>query len=197
MQITNKMTMCNHFCFTLKNVTDNKRGKCINYQPKLLKINLHANWFNVTINKWLTEDYKKLCKSELDYLKYKRCNLLDLIEWKQTHPFWAKETNNGLLQQYNNLYSEIYELGRKEISVSKNIISTQNKTCISLFQKRGNNLFVTSRSCDLSLGFLADLFTISEIAKQIGCTYLFWLINVPHIYYNNYEKHIDYFCNKK
>lgn len=121
------------------------------------------------------------CKAEKEiYQSYYYENALtDLLN----HKFWKKETNPDLGKAYLDLMN--YALCLKGSKKSRNNITTHNQTCISYFQEICGDLVVVSRSCDFSLGFLADLYLICAVAQQNDCSTITWLHANLHTYLNN------------
>lgn len=125
------------------------------------------------------DNYRKLCK----------------------HQFWEKE-DKWLLCQYLKLYSNFHKKIINSQIGSKNIISTNEKTCITTMQLVYNvngskELIVYQRSCDLSLGYLADLITLRLFMKEYAIDQLYWYIGIPHVYVNNLENTIKQFTELK
>lgn len=174
-------------------ITKNKRGECYNYE----KIRLTDEILN-TCEKLVSERIKQLSSKEFDFL-INQHSKHDFYEFKNSHPWWKKEDDN-LLLKYNELYSTfMFQLLTEKIT-SKNIISANNDTCITLFSltQQTNNTVVfeiIQRSCDLSLGFLADSQSINYWRNIIKRKYrdfdvkTVWTILKPHVYVNNFEKH--------
>lgn len=118
---------------------------------------------------------KKLCEEELDLFLKKDVTKLS------EHPFWKGESIN-LLLNYMDLYNSFFEKYEKSEKTSKNIITLNDTTCITALQYCANQLLVYQRSCDLSLGYLADAITLTLIAEKLNCEVICWFIGVPHIY---------------
>lgn len=187
-----KITMYDQFTFIEKGISANKRGEVVNYKPVTFEITEFSNIKN-KIKKMYNDSFFENVLDELKFLCKKRSEH-DLWLFFAEHPFWKKESDFNLLKKYNKLY---YQFFNKNNGIfSKNNISIQNDTCISSLMYHGAALMIMQRSCDLSLGFSADLLTIILIAEQKGLTTIYWTINVPHIYINNYKAHINMFENK-
>ena len=67
---------------------------------------------------------------------------------------------------------------------------------MTFLQRHNQTLFCISRTCDISLGFLADLRTLYLIAKKYNLKYNEWTITTPHIYTNNIKKTKKQFFRK-
>lgn len=128
-------------------------------------------------------------------------NSLSNYEKLSKHPFWEKE-DKQLLCAYMDLYSTFHKKIKNNEPGSKNIISTNEKTCITTMQliyhwNNTKDLIVYQRSCDLSLGYLADLITLRIFMREYGIKRLYWYIGVPHVYTNNLENTIKQFTEYK
>ena len=66
-----------------------------------------------------------------------------------------------LLNYIKNLKNEKFQ-----IFSSRNIVSISSESSITFLQRHNQKLFCISRTCDISLGFLADLRTLYLIAKK-------------------------------
>lgn len=186
-----KITMYEQFTFIEKGISTNKRGEVVNYKPATFEITEFNNIKN-KIKKIYGDTYFKNVLSELYFLCKKRSEH-DLWLFFAEHPFWKKESDFNLLKKYNKLYYQFFN--KKNNYFSKNNISIQVDTCISSLMYHGSMLMVMQRSCDLSLGFSADLLTLILIAEKKGLSTIYWTINVPHVYINNYAAHISMFEN--
>lgn len=184
----------NEIEFYYKNQTSNKRGQTINYLTKTFCGKSYIEVLNTALNK-TDSKYLQLCKAEWDTLKNPDLSVEELVEFYKTHPFWKKETFT-LLHNYWQLYSGFTKACRRaESTDSKNIISTNNMTCITSLHRVGNKLYVYQRSCDISLGLFADAITIKFIMDELNVKDVLWTIAVPHIYVNNYEQTVKYFAD--
>lgn len=188
-------TKWNEITLIRKNVSENKRGKCINFLP----FSISGNAFDKLIeyaNSKLTDSFKKLVEDEFEFLvkaRHKR-TLAELMEFKENHPFWKKEPDCVLLKEYYNLYNNFAKrFQRAKNKNSKNIFSANEDTCLSTIQFHENTLIVNQRSCDLSCGFLADAWTINLFAKLTNAVDIAWIINVPHVYENNWDETVKYY----
>lgn len=182
--------------FKYKSTTHNKRGDCINYKPLFITNDLFNELFTFA-NEILPKKYIDLIKSEYVFFK----NIVGQTEeakdkFNMEHPFWAKECYY-LFEAYCKLWEMWSWKSKNSSKNSKNIFACNDLTCISSIQQHGRTLIVTSRSCDLSLGFLADCYTIMLLAQDNNINDINWLIQCPHIYYNNYKKTLEYFSNPK
>lgn len=186
-----KITMYEQFTFIEKGISTNKCNEVVNYKPATFEITEFNNIKN-KIKKIYGDTYFKNVLSELYFLCKKRSEH-DLWLFFTEHPFWKKESDFNLLKKYNKLYYQFFN--KNNGTFSKNNISIQNGTCISSLMYHGAALMVMQRSCDLSLGFSADLLTLILIAEKKGLSTIYWTINVPHVYINNYAAHINMFEN--
>lgn len=125
------------------------------------------------------------CKAEKEiYESYFYPNsTIDLLD----HKFWKKETNPTLAENYQSLMHSAFILN-KHSKKSRNNIATNNYTCISYFQEICGDLVVVSRSCDFSLGFLADLYLICAVAQANECSTITWVHSNLHTYLNNADE---------
>ena len=110
----------------------------------------------------------------------KACRILE------NHKFWKKENSYSLILSYLDLMASAIRLRKKD--GSRNSLALNKETCISYFQEINGVLVVVSRSCDFSLGFLADMYLISEIAKMNNCNSISWTHANLHTYKNNFFK---------
>lgn len=194
---------------------NNKRGTTYNYN--ILNID-KAKIYAIIEELKNTKMYENAV-TEFNFLIKKR-TLKELEEFKNIHPWWVKE-DIKMLKEYNKFYSDFNKAFYKNSKDSKNIISTNNKTCLTMLQFNTTkeyknlglnnivNIFegcfnVVQRSCDLSLGFLADLITIYLWTEHIFMLYqnlikikINWQILMPHIYKNNYNIHLEDWENWK
>lgn len=138
---------------------------------------------------------KELCKKEYDL--FKEGNLIEL----KKHPFWEKDTME-LLEAYSRLYTNFHKKIKDSKVGSKNVFTCQEETCISslqlVYDEEGNKeLVVFQRSCDLSLGYLADAITLGLFMDEYTINKLCWIIGCPHVYTNNLENTVKQFNEKK
>lgn len=110
------------------------------------------------------------------------------------HKFWKKENNKDLAIGYMTLMKDAFDLSFKKNS--RNNVATNDKTCISYIQEICGNLVVVSRSCDFSLGFLADLYLIYNIARENNCSTITWTHANLHVYDNNITKSYEQYTTK-
>lgn len=112
------------------------------------------------------------------------------------HPFW-KGDEIYLLNGYVDLHKNfISKMANSKYSSSRNTCYSNPDTCLTLLQRHNNVLYCFSRSCDISLGYLADLYTLFLYAKKYNLKKIEWMISTPHIYINNLEKTKKMFFEK-
>lgn len=134
------------------------------------------------------ERIEKLCTDELNYILSENPAIYD-------HPFWIKE-DKKLLDAYISLYNNFMNNFNNSKYGSKNIFSCNQNTCISTLQIHGSTLYVFQRSCDLSLGYLADMITLKLLMEKTNCNFLDWKISIPHVYVNNLKQTFNQFKNR-
>lgn len=113
------------------------------------------------------------------------------------HPFWKGE-EEYLLNAYMLLHRNfIYKMEKSKYATSRNTVSAVAETCVSFLQRHNETLYCVSRSCDISLGFLADFLTLKYIMQKYKLKNIHWTITTPHIYVNNKDLTIKQFKTKK
>ena len=113
------------------------------------------------------------------------------------HPFWKGE-EEYLLNNYMLLHRNfIHKMEKSKYVASRNTVSANAETCVSFLQRHNETLYCVSRSCDISLGFLADLLTLRIIMKKYKLKNIHWTITTPHIYVNNKDLTLKQFLTKK
>ena len=113
------------------------------------------------------------------------------------HPFWKGE-EEYLLRNYMKLhFGFIQRMMFSKYKTSRNTVEAVPQTCVSFLQRHNETLYCVSRSCDISLGFLADLLTLKIIMKKYNLKNIHWTITTPHIYVNNKDLTIKQFKTKK
>lgn len=110
------------------------------------------------------------------------------------HKFWKKETDTSLVWSYIYLMADAFNLSEKKNS--RNNVALNKDTCISYIQEICGNLFVVSRSCDFSLGFLADMYSLITLATANDCKKITWTHANLHTYENNIEATHHQYKNK-
>lgn len=160
--------------------SSSKRGPNRYLAPLTLKFNTHEIMDYLLSFEDITT-FLNDCKTEKEiYQDYFYPNsTIDLLN----HKFWKKETDPDLAKNYQSLMHAAFTL--KSRKKSRNNIATNQYTCISYFQEICGDLVVVSRSCDFSLGFLADLYLICAIAQKNDCYTITWLHANLHTYENN------------
>lgn len=186
-------TKWNEIVLIRKSTSENKRGKCFNFLP----FSISGNAFDKLVeyaNEKLSPKFKELVESEFKFLALDRDGKLsDLKQFKSNHPFWKKE-DELLLKSYYELYNNfVKRFNREKNKSSKNIFSVNDETCLSSIQFHEHMLIVNQRSCDMSCGFLADAWTIHLFAKLTNAVDVLWLVNVPHVYENNWDETVKYY----
>lgn len=113
------------------------------------------------------------------------------------HPFWKGE-EEYLLNAYMLLHRNfIYKMEKSRYATSRNTVSAVAETCVSFLQRHNETLYCVSRSCDISLGFLADFLTLKYIMQKYRLKNIHWTITTPHIYVNNKDLTVKQFKTKK
>ena len=155
--------------------------------------------FNMFTVKELEEEFSKWKNTEKFFeLVDKEMELYfnNDIEGLREHPFW-KGDEAYLLDGYVKLHQDfINKMSKSRYKTSRNTCAANADTCMTLLQRHDVTLYATSRSCDISLGYLADLRTLYLYAKKYGLKQIIWTINTPHIYVNNLEGTIEQFKTK-
>ena len=134
------------------------------------------------------ERFKKLVQKEFDLFSWLADDDSNIpYDELRKHPFWAGE-ESYLLDSYINLHKNFQrKMAKSRYSSSRNTVSAEADTCVSYFQRHSITLYCVSRSCDISLGFYADLYTCYLYMKKYDLWELKWYITVPHVYCNNIE----------
>lgn len=145
---------------------------------------------NKEFKKWKnTSNFFQLVDQEIKALE-------DLPNSLYEHPFWKQE-ETYLLDSYIKLHVDFMEkMKNSKYFSSRNTVSTSSESSMTFLQRHNQTLFCISRTCDISLGFLADLRTLYLIAKKYNLKYIEWTITTPHIYTNNIKKTKKQFFRK-
>ena len=160
-----------------------KNFKYFEFTEKGLEAELEK-WMKIEgLNKQVIAEYELFERGDYDRLA--------------EHPFWKGE-EEYLLNAYMLLHRNfIYKMEKSKYATSRNTVSAVAETCVSFLQRHNETLYCVSRSCDISLGFLADLLTLRIIMKKYNLKNIHWTITTPHIYVNNKELTIKQFKTKK
>lgn len=117
-------------------------------------------------------------------------DIVSILDKLREHPFW-KGDEEYLAKDYLLLHIDFMtKMHNSKYSTSRNTCATKSGTCLTLLQRHRKTLYAVSRSCDISLGYLADLYTLYLYMKKYDLQELVWYINTPHVYVNNMEKTI-------
>ena len=160
-----------------------KNFKYFEFTKEGLKKELEK-WYKIEgLNKQVLAEYELFEKNDFEKLS--------------NHPFWKGE-EEYLLRNYMNLHQGfIIRMNNSKYATSRNTVSAVAQTCVSLLQRHNDTLYCVSRSCDISLGFLADLLTLRIIMIKYNLKKINWFITTPHIYVNNKDLTIKQFKTKK
>ena len=143
------------------------------------------------------EKWYKISGLNKQVIKEYELSEINDFEKLSEHPFWKGE-EEYLLRSYMKLhYGFILRMGQSKYKSSRNTVSAVGETCVSFLQRHNETLYCVSRSCDISLGFLADLLTLRIIMKKYKLKNIHWTITTPHIYVNNKDLTIKQFKTKK
>ena len=160
-----------------------KNFKYFEFTEKGLEVELEK-WMKIEgLNKQVIAEYELFERGDYDRLA--------------EHPFWKGE-EEYLLNSYMLLHRNfIHKMEKSKYATSRNTVSANAETCVSFLQRHNETLYCVSRSCDISLGFLADLLTLRIIMKKYKLKNIHWTITTPHIYVNNKELTLKQFLTKK
>lgn len=160
-----------------------KNFKYFEFTEKGLEAELEK-WMKIEVlNKQVIAEYELFERGDYDRLA--------------EHPFWKGE-EEYLLNAYMLLHRNfIHKMEKSKYATSRNTVSAVAETCVSFLQRHNETLYCVSRSCDISLGFLAALLTLRIIMKKYKLKNIHWTITTPHIYVNNKELTIKQFKTKK
>ena len=160
-----------------------KNFKYFEFTEKGLEVELEK-WMKIEgLNKQVIAEYELFERGDYDRLA--------------EHPFWKGE-EEYLLNSYMLLHRNfIHKMEKSKYATSRNTVSAVAETCVSFLQRHNETLYCVSRSCDISLGFLADLLTLRIIMKKYKLKNIHWTITTPHIYVNNKDLTLKQFLTKK
>lgn len=160
-----------------------KNFKYFEFTEKQLEKELQK-WYKISgLNKQVIKEYELFERNDFEKLS--------------EHPFWKGE-EEYLLRSYMKLhYGFMLRMEKSKYKSSRNTVSAVGETCVSFLQRHNETLYCLSRSCDISLGFLADLLTLRIIMKKYNLKNINWTITTPHIYTNNKKLTLKQFRTKK
>lgn len=163
----------------------------LNFRYFNLSINYLSAWFNVFKHNEKNKAFIKRCEEEFQlFEKIYKCSCIEYencfcYEELKNHPFWKGE-EDYLIKAYVNLHINfMVRMEHSKYPSSRNTVSAEAGTCLTLLQRHNKTLYAVSRSCDISLGFYADLYTLYKYAIKYDLEEINWTITTPHIYTNN------------
>lgn len=143
--------------------------------------------------------FKALCELECELFKaiFENPGDKTYIEQLRKHPFWEGDESH-LLDGYIKLHVAFQKkMAKSKYNSSRNTVAAVAETCVSLLQRHANTLYCVSRSCDISLGYYADLYMLYKYAVRYNLEKVVWHITTPHVYTNNIALTVKQFAENR